>query len=191
MELRLGGYFPKNVVAVPEWIGAAGVADACSVSTCVSPAPDGWVDRWLHNDLGLFDSPELALAVAPGLHVADEALTGFLPVYNGVVEGIRANHPWLPLPTFTFPTWLGGLILGVLLLLSLTPVVSRGAQWIRIVSIVLGVVMTVNALGHVAASLYWGRLAPGVYSSPILLIAAVALLVTALRARVPGESRSQ
>jgi hypothetical protein len=52
----------------------------------------------------------VALALALGLHVTDEALTGFLPVYNGVVGGIRANHPWVLLPTFTFPVWLGGLI---------------------------------------------------------------------------------
>ena len=126
----------------------------------------------------------VGLAVALGLHVTDEALTGFLPVYNQVVEGLRADHPWVPLPTFTFPMWLGGLIVGVLLLLALTPVVSRGAQWIRVASVILGVIMTGNALGHLGASVYWGRLAPGVYSSPLLLIAAVALLVTASRARV-------
>lgn len=125
----------------------------------------------------------LALALALGLHVIDEALTGFLPVYNGIVEGIRANHPWVPLPTFTFPVWLGGLIVGVVLLFALTPVVSHGARWIRVASIILGVIMTGNALGHFGASLYWGRRAPGVYSSPILLIAAAALLVTAFRAR--------
>jgi hypothetical protein len=128
----------------------------------------------------------VALALALGLHVADEALTGFLPVYNGVVEGIRARHPWIPLPTFTFPVWLGGLILGVLLLLALTPLASRGSEWVRVVSIILAVVMTGNALGHIGASVYWGKLAPGVYSSPVLLIAAVALLVTALRAGVRG-----
>lgn len=50
----------------------------------------------------------LALALALGLHVTDETLTGFLPVYNGVVEEIRARHPWVMLPTFTFPVWLGG-----------------------------------------------------------------------------------
>jgi hypothetical protein len=67
MELRLGGYFAKHIIAAPEWIDAAGVADVCSVSTCISRGPDDWVDRWLHNDLGLFDSPELALKVAsPG-----------------------------------------------------------------------------------------------------------------------------
>jgi hypothetical protein len=124
----------------------------------------------------------VALALAIGLHVTDEALTGFLPVYNGLVRAFRARHPWVPLPTFTFPIWLGGLILGVLILLSLTPVVSRGARWIRAVSVLLAVIMIGNALGHIAASLYWGRLAPGVYSSPLLLVAALALLVTALRA---------
>jgi hypothetical protein len=124
----------------------------------------------------------LGLALALGLHVTDEALTGFLPVYNGLVEGIRANHPWAPLPTFTFPMWLGGLVGGVVVLLALTPVVSRGARWIRVVSIVLGVIMTGNALGHLGASLVWGKPAPGVYSSPLLLIAAAALLVTASNA---------
>lgn len=128
----------------------------------------------------------LCLAVALALHVTDEALTGFLPVYNEIVGRIRATHPWVPLPTFTFPVWLAGLIIGVLLLLALTPVVSRGAGWIRVVSLILGVMMMGNAVGHVAASLYWGRLAPGVYSSPLLFIAAVALLVTASRARVRG-----
>lgn len=128
----------------------------------------------------------ICLALAIALHVTDEALTGFLPVYNRVVEGARARYSWVPLPTFTFPLWMGGLVLGIVLLLSLTPLVSRGQRWIRVASLILGVVMVGNALGHVGASLYWGRLAPGVYSSPLLLIAAVGLLITASRAKVRG-----
>jgi len=128
----------------------------------------------------------ICLALALALHVTDEALTGFLPVYNGVVEAVRGRYPWVPLPTFTFPVWLGGLILGVLLLLALTPLVARGQSWIRVASIVLSIIMIGNALGHAGASLYWGRLAPGVYSSPFLFIAALALFITALRARVRG-----
>lgn len=124
----------------------------------------------------------LALALAIALHVADETLTAFLPAYNSLVETIRSRAPWVFLPTFTFPVWLGGLALGVLLLLALTPFVSRGARWIRVLSLVLGALMTANALAHVAASLYLGRPAPGVYSSPFLLAAAVALVVTASRA---------
>jgi hypothetical protein len=132
----------------------------------------------------------VSLACAIALHVADEALTGFLPVYNGVIRGIRARYPWTPLPIFTFPVWLGGLALGVLLLLLLTPFVSRGRRWIRVASLILGVIMVGNALGHFAASIYWGRLAPGVYSSPLLLIAASALLVTASRASPDVSPRS-
>lgn len=131
----------------------------------------------------------VGLAVALALHVTDEALTGFLPVWNDIVEGIHANYPWVPLPTFTFPVWLAGLILGILLLLALTPVVSTGARWIRVVSLVLSILMIGNALGHLGASLYWGRVAPGAYSSPVLLLAAVALLITAARARVRGAHR--
>ncbi len=130
----------------------------------------------------------IALAGALVLHVADEALTGFLPVYNGVVESIRAELPWAPLPTFTFPAWLAGLSLGILPLFALTAVVSRGPRWIRIASLVLAVLMMGNAAGHAAAPVYWGRLAPGVYSSPVLFVAAAALLVTAARARTTGAS---
>jgi hypothetical protein len=128
----------------------------------------------------------VCLAIVLALHVTDEALTGFLPVYNEVVEGIRTKHTWVPLPTFGFPVWLGGLASGVLLLLALTPLVARGTGWIRGVSMALAVVMIVNALGHLGASLYWGKFAPGVFSSPFLLIAAVALLITAARAKVRG-----
>jgi hypothetical protein len=131
----------------------------------------------------------VGLALALALHVTDEALTGFLPVYNSIVGGIRANHTWVPLPTFTFPVWLAGLVLGILLLLALTPVVSRGARWIRVVSLILSIMMIGNALGHLGASLYWGRVAPGAYSSPVLLLAAVALLVTSARAKVQGAHR--
>lgn len=135
-----------------------------------------WVRHWR--------AAWVCLGLALAVHVTDEALTGFLPVYNGIVGGIRAKYPWVPLPTFTFRVWLAGLVLGVVLLLALTPVVSRGAPWIRLVSLVLSIVMIGNALGHLGASLYWGRLAPGTYSSPLLLLAAVALFVTAARAKV-------
>lgn len=63
MELRLAGYFPKHVAARPDWLNACQVQDICSVSACVSEAPEGWVERWLHNDLGLYNTVELALSV--------------------------------------------------------------------------------------------------------------------------------
>lgn len=130
----------------------------------------------------------VGLACAIAIHVTDEALTGFLGVYNRTVGRVRTRFPWLPLPTFTFTVWLTGLTVGVLLLLGLTPLISRGGRSVRIASLVLGVLMAGNAVAHVGASLYWGRFAPGVFSAPLLLIAACALLVTAWRAR-PVESK--
>jgi len=60
----------------------------------------------------------VALCVALAIHVADEALTDFLSVYNPAVRAIRARFPFLPLPTFTFRIWLGGLIVVTVLLLE-------------------------------------------------------------------------
>ena len=66
MELKLAGYFPKRVEPRPAWLDVPEVTEVCSVSHCISPGPEGWVDRWLHNDLAFFDSPDLALRVSPG-----------------------------------------------------------------------------------------------------------------------------
>ncbi len=121
------------------------------------------------------------MACALALHVADEAITGFLPLYNRSVAAIRVRLPWLPLPRFTFQVWLAGLTVAVAVLLALTPLVSPRRRWMRVASAALGVLMVANAFGHAAASLYLGAFAPGVYSSPILLVAAAALLVTTFR----------
>ena len=59
------GYFPKRTMKRPDWLKASGVEEVCSVSTCVSNAPDGWIDQWRHNEMWAFDTPELALSVVP------------------------------------------------------------------------------------------------------------------------------
>ena len=125
----------------------------------------------------------IALVCALALHVLDEALTGFLPLYNGLITDLRASYRFIPFPTFTFHVWLGGLIVGILILLLLSPMVFSGRRPMRYLSCFLAIVMILNGLGHIGASVYWGTLAPGVYSSPVLLAAAATLLVSALRAR--------
>jgi len=118
----------------------------------------------------------VAMAVVIALHVADEAATDFLGFYNPLVRAIRARLPLLPLPTFTFGVWLAGLALGVALLLVLSPLAFRGSRWIARVALPLGVLMFFNGIGHLAASLYLGRLAPGVTTAPLLLLASGWLL---------------
>ena len=118
----------------------------------------------------------MALAIALALHVIDEVLTDFLPLYNSLVVSLREAYPWAALPTFSFSLWLSGLTAAIIFLLGLSPLVFSGRLYLRPVAYFLGVLMTLNALGHVVGSVYLGALAPGALSSPILLIAAVALL---------------
>lgn len=131
----------------------------------------------------------VAMAVTIALHVTDEATTDFLSVYNPSVRAIRARLPFLPLPTFTFGVWLTGLVLGILLLLALSPLAFRRTRWIVWVSLPLAVLMFGNGLGHIAGSFYLGRLMPGVYSAPLLLVASAYLFRQAwaqLRGNPPG-----
>ena len=120
----------------------------------------------------------VGLCVALGIHVADEALTDFLSVYNPAVRAIRSRFPFLPLPTFTFPVWLGGLITVTVLLLALSPAAFRGEPGMRPAAYVFAVVMAGNGLLHLAGSIYLKRAMPGVYSAPLILAAALYLLAS-------------
>ena len=120
----------------------------------------------------------VGLCLALALHVVDEALTDFLSVYNPAVQSIREHVSWLPLPTFTFQIWLGGLIVAVIVLSSLTVFVLRGSRWMTPVSYAFGVLMLANGLLHIAGSIQLGRFMHGVYSAPVLLAASIYLLAT-------------
>jgi hypothetical protein len=65
IELRLAGYFARDIVSAPDWLNCPAVEDVCSVSRCVSPGPKDWVYQWLHNELGLFNEPDQARLVIP------------------------------------------------------------------------------------------------------------------------------
>src|ERR1700722_17396364 len=83
----------------------------------------------------------LLFAIGLGFHVAGEATHNFLSTYNPSVRAIRARFPFLRLPTFTFAVWLPLLIVGILLLLCLSPLALRGSGWLRIVSVPLSIVV--------------------------------------------------
>jgi hypothetical protein len=123
----------------------------------------------------------ISLAAALALHVWDEAAHDFLGVYNPTVQSIRERLPFLPLPTFTYNAWLAGLIAGVALLLVLSYWAFRNARRLRIAGCVLATLMLLNGLGHFAGSLYMRDWMPGVYSSPFLIAASLAVLAAARR----------
>lgn len=125
----------------------------------------------------------LTLCVAFALHVIDEAANDFLSWYNPNALAMRARLPWLPIPVFTFPVWIAGLTIAVLALAALTPLVRRGKRWLLPVAYAYGALHLANAIGHMTVSLSGGWLAPGVYSSPILLVSSAWLLYETSRSR--------
>jgi len=129
-----------------------------------------WVMMWL------------ALAI----HVTDEALTRFLAIYNPTVLALRANFGFWLAPTFGFRGWLIGLGSGIFLLALLTPFAFRNAPRMRPLMYFCAVVLGIfNALGHTLGTIFgqtvstvrFPRPAPGFYSSPLLFVVAVYLLV--------------
>ena len=138
----------------------------------------------------------IALCLALAAHVTDEALAGFLSVYNPAVLAWREKLGFWPMPTFTFGEWLTGLVVAVVLLLSRS--VFQGARWIRPRFYWLAIIMLGNGLapiagpilGHTVSAVRCARPMPGFYSSPLLLPAAGYALVRLWRTRrlIPVKS---
>jgi hypothetical protein len=136
-----------------------------------------------------FGAPWLALCTAFALHIADEALTGFLKVYNPTVVALRQRWGWFPMPTFEFRGWLVSLILACAVLACLAPFAYSGARVLRPLAWFFAAVMLLNGLGHTLAtvlgrtvpSVTFLRPAPGFYSSPLLLVAALWMIARLLR----------
>jgi hypothetical protein len=118
----------------------------------------------------------IGLCVALAIHVADEALTGFLEWYNPAVGAIRGKYPLLLLPTFTFEIWLSLLVFAIVMLVASSFFVWRGRWAMRPIAHVFATLMLINGLLHIAASVYMRELMPGVYSSPLLIAASLALI---------------
>lgn len=114
---------------------------------------------------------------AGAIHVADEAAHGFLSFYNPLVKDLRESLGFWPMPTFSFEVWLIGLIVGVTISFLVTPLVARGRRIIRVVVTAIGIIMILNAAGHMFGSVYFGYLLPGFWSSPLLLATAIFVVV--------------
>lgn len=138
-----------------------------------------------------FGAPWLALCAAFALHVADEALTGFLRVYNPTVEALRQRWGWFPMPQFEFREWLVGLMVGCAILICLAPLAYAGARGLRPLAWAFAGIMFLNGAGHILfsvlgrtlASVTFPRPAPGFYSSPALLAASLWMIARLRRTR--------
>jgi len=87
--------------------------------------------------------------------------------------------PFFPMPTFTFQVWLTMLVIANVVLLLLSVFAFRGAKLMIPLSYAFAVIMFLNGLLHITGSFFLGRFLPGVYSSPVLLIASSFLILRA------------
>lgn len=69
--LVFAGWAPKRVVVAPAWVDVPGVTSIASASDCIADRPEGWIERFEHNRIGLYDTLAGARAVVPP---ADRAL---------------------------------------------------------------------------------------------------------------------
>jgi len=143
---------------------------------------------------GDFGMAWVSLCLALCAHVADEALTGFLPVYNASVLAMRSQYKWFPMPAFEFRDWLTGLIIVNIVLLLLTPFAFRNARPLRPLAYFFAGMMLLNGMGHTVATVFgqtvstihFARPAPGFYSSPLLFAGSIYLF---MRLRTSAASR--
>ncbi len=95
------------------------------------------------------------------------------------------------MPTFTFREWLAGLIVFVCIIFLLAPLFFRRGRPIRPLAWIFAVLMIGNGLGHTlgtiaghtVASVTFPRPMPGFWSSPLLIAAALWLIVELRRTR--------
>jgi hypothetical protein len=117
----------------------------------------------------------LCLCLALALHVADEAWHDFPAFFNLQANTVHDIWPALPLFHIAFVPWIISLVVLTLVLLGLTPTAWRNVEWMRIPSRIFAVIMVINGAAHIGVSIRYGFLAPGVLSSPLVIIFAAAL----------------
>jgi hypothetical protein len=109
-------------------------------------------------------------------HVADEASTGFLDLYNPAVAAMG-----LPALRFTFPVWISLLALAIAGLLILSYWVRRGTWWTVHASYAFAFLMLANGIAHLSFSIHRGAWMSGAYTSPLLVAASLNLGIATVR----------
>lgn len=121
------------------------------------------------------------------LHVLDEAGNNFLSLYIPNALAMRHALPYLPIPIFTFRSWIGSLLCALAIWLMLALFAFQGKRWTRLLAIPVAIVVGLaNGTAHIVSSIYMGYFAPGVYSAPLVLVSGSLLLRSAI---VKDEAR--
>ena len=126
----------------------------------------------------------LLLCLSLAANILDDAKNNFLDYYNATVLTLYGHFSWFPRTDLNFRQWLIGMIVADALLLLLTPWAYSNSRFLRPLAYAFSTIMLLNGLGIVLASLlgrtvpsvHFTEMAPGTYSSPLLLASSVYVL---------------
>jgi len=118
----------------------------------------------------------LLLCAALAVHVADEASTGFLDLYNPAVIAMG-----LPALRFTFPVWITLLALAIVGLVILSYWVRRGTWWTVHAGYTFAFLVLANGIAHLSFSIHRHAWMSGAYTSLLLVAASLNLRIATAR----------
>jgi len=126
----------------------------------------------------------LLLWLSSAANILDDALNDFLGYYNATVLTLYGHFSWFPRIDLSFREWLVGVMVADAVLLLLSPWAFRNALLVRPIAYVFSTIMLLigcgsilaTVRGHTVGSVHFTGMAPGSYSSPLLLAASVYLL---------------
>ena len=126
----------------------------------------------------------LLLCLSFAANILDDAVNDFLGYYNPTVLTLYGHFSWFPRIDLTFKPWLTGVVVADALLLFLTPWAYRNSRLLKPVAYAFSITMLVDGCGSILAtvlgrtvgSVHFTGVAPGTYSSPLLLAASAYLL---------------
>ncbi len=121
----------------------------------------------------------LFLCLSMALHAWDEATHSFLTYYNATVLTLYGHFAFFPRIDLEYQNWVELWVLVIIAGLILTPWAFRNVRWMRWLGFATAALVLLVGAGFVAAQIYGGFLgsvqfdgaAPGVYTTPLLLVA--------------------
>lgn len=122
----------------------------------------------------------LALTVVLTLHVVEGAIRDYLSFYNPLAMSLRDTMLWTWMPTFTLAAWLGGWTAILASLYGLTWFAIYPARWVVWAAFFYGEVVWLFAAAKLGFAIYLEKPIPGVFTTPLLLIASTWLSLEAV-----------
>jgi hypothetical protein len=126
----------------------------------------------------------LLLCLSFAANILDDAVNDFLGYYNATVLTLYGHFSWFPRIDLSFREWLVGVTVADAVLLLLSPLAFRNALLVKPIAYVFSTIMLLNGCGSIlvsvrgqtVGSVHFTGIAPGTYSSPLLLAASAYLL---------------